>query len=263
MTHRTHRLLLAALAALLAGLGLARAGSPPVRNVAEWNLGKGRLAIQGYDPVAYFPEGGGVATPGDPNVTAELGGVVYRFASPAHRATFLANPSRYEPSHGGWCSYAMLEGDKVQVDPKSFIVKDGRLFLFYKGFLGDTRAKWLKADTAAETKTADAMWKTISGETAREEKPMSDSKPSREELKKKLTPEQFEVVCNAASLRSAMPTGTITHPESTSTSRPVSRCSARSTSSTRARVGPASRSRSILRASRRRRTSRWAWCAPR
>ena len=31
-----------------------------------------------------------------------------------------------------------------------------------------------------------------------EEKPMSDRKPSKEELKKKLTPDQFEVVCNAA-----------------------------------------------------------------
>jgi len=178
-----------------------------VRNVAEWNVGKAKLAIQGYDPVAYFPEGGGAAIIGSESITAEYGGVLYRFTSAAHRETFLANPARYEPAHGGWCSYAMLEGDKVQVDPKSFLVKDGRLFLFYKGFLGDTRAKWLKADTASEAKTADAMWKKLSGESARtsgaaaaptQEKPMSDHKLSREELKKKLTPEQFEVVCNAA-----------------------------------------------------------------
>src|SRR5262245_53370617 len=135
------------------------------RNVAQWNVGKDKLAIQGYDPVAYFPEEGGAATKGDEKFTAEYGGVVYRFVSAAHKEKFLANPSRYEPSHGGWCSYAMLEGDKVKVDPTSFIVKDGRLFLFYKGFLGDTRAKWLKADQAAETKTADAMWNKISGET--------------------------------------------------------------------------------------------------
>jgi hypothetical protein len=138
-----------------------------VRSVAEWNVSKEKLAIQGYDPVAYFPEGGGAATRGDETVTAPYGGVVYRFASAAHREAFLANPARYEPAHGGWCSYAMLEGDKVQVDPKSFIVKDGRLFLFYKGFLGDTRAKWMKADHATEAATADAMWKKISGESPR------------------------------------------------------------------------------------------------
>ena len=136
------------------------------RNVDEWNVGKDRLAIQGYDPVAYFPEEGGVATKGDERFTLRVGGSVYRFSSAAHLEKFRADPSRYQPSHGGWCSYAMLEGDKVQVDPKSFIVKDGRLFLFYKGLLGDTRAKWLKADQATETKTADAMWKKITGESA-------------------------------------------------------------------------------------------------
>jgi len=151
-----------AIAVLLLG-----AGVPPSRAVSEWNVGRDKLAIQGYDPVAYFPEGGAGATTGDEHITAEYEGVVYRFASAAHREQFLANPARYEPAHGGWCSYAMLEGDKVQVDPKSFIVKDGRLFLFYKGFLGDTRAKWLKADHATEAKTADANWKKISGETAR------------------------------------------------------------------------------------------------
>jgi YHS domain-containing protein len=164
MTHWTQRFRVFALAAALAGWAHAAQNA---RNVAEWNLGKGNLAIQGYDPVAYFPEGGATAAKGEESITAEYEGVVYRFASAAHRETFLATPARYEPSHGGWCSYAMLEGDKVQVDPKSFIVKDGRLFLFYKGFLGDTRAKWMKADEAAETRTADAMWKKISGEDPR------------------------------------------------------------------------------------------------
>jgi YHS domain-containing protein len=199
-----------ALGASLLGWGAGWAGAlgapagdistAPVRKVSEWNLGKEKLAIQGYDPVAYFPDDGGADTKGNESITTEYGGVVYRFVSAAHREKFLANPARYEPAHGGWCSYAMLEGDKVQVDPRSFIVKDGRLFLFYKGFLGDTRAKWLKADHATEAKTADANWKKISGENARtpEEKPMSYRKPSPEELKKKLTPEQFEVVCNAA-----------------------------------------------------------------
>jgi len=136
----------------------------PSRKVSEWNLGKDKLAIEGYDPVAYFPEGGGVATKGDASFATEYGGAVYRFASAAHRDAFLANPARYEPAYGGWCAWAMLDGDKVSVDPKSFLVKDDRLFVFYKGFLGDTRAKWLRADPATEAKTADAMWKKISGE---------------------------------------------------------------------------------------------------
>ncbi len=164
---RTQSFLKTSIPALLLGISLLPVLADPPRTPSEWNLGKDKLAIQGYDPVAYFPEGGGVATKGDPAITTERGGVVYRFATAAHRDAFLAHPARYEPAHGGWCSYAMLEGDKVQVDPKSFLVKDDRLFLFYKGFLGDTRAKWLKGDPAAEAKTADTMWKKISGEDAR------------------------------------------------------------------------------------------------
>ena len=157
----------------LATRGIALAAPPgvtagePVRTVAAWNLGKNRLAIQGYDPVAYFPEGGGAAVKGDDTITTEYRGAVYRFASAAHRDIFLADPARYEPAHGGWCSYAMIGGDKVQVDPRSFIVKDGRLFLFYKGLLGDTRAKWLKADHAAQSSKADVMWKKLTGESPR------------------------------------------------------------------------------------------------
>lgn len=149
---------------VLLGFGVSHVAlAEPARKVSEWNIGKDNLAIQGYDPVAYFPEGGSAAVKGDAGITTDYGGAAYRFASVAHREAFLKNPSHYEPSHGGWCAYAMLEGDKVNVDPRSFIVKDDRLFLFYKGFLGDTRAKWLKADHATEVKTADAMWMKILG----------------------------------------------------------------------------------------------------
>ena len=148
-------------------------GAPTaVRNPGAWNIDQdSKLAIQGYDPVAYFPEGGGTATKGDAKYAAAYRGVNYRFASEKNKEAFLANPARYEPAHGGWCSWAMREGDKVDIDPKSFIVKDGRLFLFYKGWLGDTRSKWLKGDHAAESKEADQNWKKLSGEEARSGEP--------------------------------------------------------------------------------------------
>lgn len=147
-----------------------------VRSTKEWNIGKkDKLAIQGYDPVAYFPEGGGKPAKGDEKFATEYKGVVYRFVSAEHRDLFLKDPAKYEPAHGGWCSWAMLDGDKVEVDAESFIVKDGRLFLFYKGWLGDTRAKWLKGEHVKEAAKADAEWKKISGESARMPKP--EAKP--------------------------------------------------------------------------------------
>jgi len=137
----------------------------PVRTVEEWNLAeKTRLAISGYDPVAYFPEGGGAAVKGKPGIEFAYKGAVYRFASEANRERFKAEPRKYEPAYGGWCAWAMLDGEKVEVDPKSFIVRDSRLFLFFDGFFADTRAKWQRADHDAEEAKADARWKSISGE---------------------------------------------------------------------------------------------------
>lgn len=141
----------------------------PVRRTDLWNLPKRgeKLAIKGYDPVAYFPEGGGEAKKGVESISHTYKGVVYRFASGANRELFKKSPSRYEPAHGGWCSWAMREGDKVEIDPKTFIVKDDRLYLFYNGLLGNTKNQWLKTDHNKSADDADAEWKKISGEEKR------------------------------------------------------------------------------------------------
>ena len=156
----------------LATAGLAQVSfaqhSDAGRNTPVWNLEKkSHLGIEGYDPVAYFPEGGGAPAKGDKTISTEYHGAMYYFTTAAHRDAFLADPAKYEPAYGGWCAWAMREGEKVEVDPKSFIVKDGRLFLFYDGILANTRSKWLKGDHAAEASTADASWLKLSGESAR------------------------------------------------------------------------------------------------
>lgn len=145
----------------------------PVRNAAQYNLPKdSTLAIEGYDPVAYFPEGGGKPTKGKDTIALEHKGVTYRFASAAHRDLFLANPQRYEPAFGGWCAFAMADGDRVEIDPKNFLIEDDRLLLFYKDFFGNTRTSWTKAieknkPLAAD---ADAEWFALAGESPRHEK---------------------------------------------------------------------------------------------
>jgi thiol-disulfide isomerase/thioredoxin len=152
------------------GEAAARAeASAPVRKPAEWNLGGARLALGGHDPVAYFPEGGGEARKGSADITVELAGAVYRFATEEHRARFVADPARYEAAYGGWCAWAMAQerGEKVEVDPESFLVQDGRLLLFYDGFFADTRTSWRKGDGAALARTADDNWTRLTGETRR------------------------------------------------------------------------------------------------
>lgn len=160
---------------ILAGLALphAAAASPQAqsstpyalqekgeRDVKHFNLDKNKLAIEGYDPVAYFPEGGGKPLKGSDKISVTHKGVVYRFASEANKALFLKTPDRFEPQYGGWCAYAMAQGEKVEIDPKSFKITDGKLHLFYKSFFNDTREKWIKDEAALATK-ANSNWKSI------------------------------------------------------------------------------------------------------
>jgi YHS domain-containing protein len=150
------------LVCLLALLSSAFAeDNDPKRVDGERNLGDNGLAIEGYDPVAYFKEGGGEATPGKPEITHTIGKTTYRFASEAHRELFRKNPAKYEPAYGGWCAYAMgAKGEKVAVNPKAFTITDGTLCLFYKTFVTDTRKPWNK-DVATLKPKADTAWKAL------------------------------------------------------------------------------------------------------
>ena len=125
------------------------------------NLGKNHLALQGFDPISYFESGS--AKEGNTSFTAEYQSAIYRFESEAHRQTFAANPAKFAPAYGGWCATAMADGKKVEIDPKSFKITNGRLFLFYKSIFADARNKWLK-DEPNQTTKADANWKKLVGE---------------------------------------------------------------------------------------------------
>jgi YHS domain-containing protein len=125
----------------------------------QFNLEKGSLAIQGYDPVAYFTQN--KAIKGSDQYQVSAAGVVYRFASEADKETFLKSPQKYEPQYGGWCAYAMgSSGEKVDIDPETFKITDGKLFLFYHSWANNTLNKWNKDEANLKTK-ADRNWSTI------------------------------------------------------------------------------------------------------
>ena len=120
------------------------------------------LALQGYDPVSYFSEGGAKARMGDPDLAVQHDGITYAFANGNNRMAFLANPERFLPAYGGWCAWAMAEKkpSKVEIDPKSFTVEQGRLFLFYDSWIADTRKSWLKKGGAPGLASkADRNWR--------------------------------------------------------------------------------------------------------
>lgn len=127
--------------------------------LSHHNLEKG-LAIQGYDPVAYLDEG--KATAGDAKIVSRYRGATYRFATAIHRERFNADPEKYIPAYGGWCATAMAEGKKVEINPRSFKVVNGRTLLFYKATWGDALKDWNK-DEAGLKPRADAAWEKVVG----------------------------------------------------------------------------------------------------
>ncbi len=136
---------------------------PPVagRDTSLLNLGAAALALDGYDPVAYFAVGGGKPRKGNEDLALVHEGVRYLFATEANRAAFTKNPETFEPAYGGWCAYAVaVDGSLVEIDPESFLIQDGRLHVFYNGFLSDTRALWRESPPDFGRKAA-AHWKQI------------------------------------------------------------------------------------------------------
>ena len=124
-------------------------GQSEAERVKLFNLDK-KVGIQGYDPVAYQTDQD--AKRGKKSIAATYKGVTYYFISEANKQMFSSNPSKYEPAYGGWCAYAMGKtGDKVKVDPETFKVIDGQLYLFYNFFFNNTLDDWNEDEKALKT----------------------------------------------------------------------------------------------------------------
>ncbi|MFY8005323.1 MAG: YHS domain-containing (seleno)protein [Chitinophagaceae bacterium] len=121
----------------------------------KFNISNG-LALQGYDPVAYFVNN--KALKGKKEINVYFEGIIYYFSNTNNKEVFLKNPKQYEPQYGGWCAYAMgASGEKVEIDPETFKIIDNKLFLFYHTWVNNTLVKWNKDEMNLHAK-ADANW---------------------------------------------------------------------------------------------------------
>ena len=87
-----------------------------------------RVVLKGHDPVAYFTEGKPVK--GDPKLSYDWDEGRYYFSSAKHRDLFAANPERYAPQFGGYCTGSMSGGATREGDPEAWIIRDGKLYVF-------------------------------------------------------------------------------------------------------------------------------------
>lgn len=133
---------------------VALAGCGTTHATIETSRGE-RLMLLGYDPVAYFTEAKPVR--GRHTLAASHEGRTYYFASGEHRARFVAEPAKFEPQYGGFCSNGAPYAVKLGSDPTQFEVRDGRLFIF-----GDIigHELWL-LDWRTNIENADRLWPSI------------------------------------------------------------------------------------------------------
>jgi YHS domain-containing protein len=90
--------------------------------------GRAPLAIKGYDTVAYFTDGKPVR--GSPAIEYVWDEYRYRFSSTKHLEMFKADPIRYAPQFANFCAMALSEGEVEEADPKYWLIRGGKLYLF-------------------------------------------------------------------------------------------------------------------------------------
>ncbi|HSS65058.1 MAG TPA: YHS domain-containing (seleno)protein [Gammaproteobacteria bacterium] len=114
--------------------------------------GPGKVAIKGYDTVAYFTEGQPMK--GKSEFAYSWNDAEWHFASAAHRDLFAADPERYAPQFGGFCAMGLSMDKKAVADPTAWTIVDGKLYL---KFSEGARDRW-RADKTGNIEKAEANW---------------------------------------------------------------------------------------------------------
>jgi hypothetical protein len=140
----------------LSGLVAASVAQAGVKgSTSPLNVDEHGVALGGYDPVAYFDSG--KPTRGLDRLSASYGGARYLFATAAHRKAFLADPRKYVPEFGGFCATGTAFGEKVDVDPETGKVVDGKLYLNN----GPRALQIFNQDTSGVIGKAQANWPVV------------------------------------------------------------------------------------------------------
>lgn len=150
------RMILTAIGFCLAtASGIAAAPTPVL---AEPEIYTGILnnnAVGGYDPVSYFTQGRPVR--GSAEHSTNWRGATWRFSSAENLAHFRANPAAYSPQYGGYCAWAVSQGNTAKGDPLFWKIVGGKLYLNYDAAV---QRRW-DADIPGFIRLANANWPRV------------------------------------------------------------------------------------------------------
>ena len=124
----------------------------------DYNTKKGFVA-EGYDVVSYFNN---TSVKGNKKFVADYDGVQFKFSSKENLEIFNTSPKKYVPAYGGYCAYAIgAKGEKVSIDPETFEIRDGKLYLFYNSWGTNTLELWEEEGAEGLKIKADKNWLNI------------------------------------------------------------------------------------------------------
>ncbi|WP_299243462.1 YHS domain-containing (seleno)protein [uncultured Aquimarina sp.] len=124
----------------------------------DYNVKKGFVA-EGYDVTEYFNS---KAIKGDSKFITIHDNAKYKFASQENLEKFKNNPEKFVPQYGGYCAYAIgANAEKVDIDPETYEIRDGKLYLFYNSWGINTLTKWNKEGAEDLKNKADINWQKI------------------------------------------------------------------------------------------------------
>ncbi len=141
----------------LIALAIAFSTSPVFADTAPDMTGMPRLAIGGYDTVAYFTKG--KAIPGTLEYQTVWHDARWQFASKEDLDLFTANPDKYAAQYDGHCAMGVgwENGHKDTVDPEAFTIVNGKLYVNHTKYW---TSEWRKNE-AEYISRADKNWATV------------------------------------------------------------------------------------------------------
>src|SRR2546423_13371638 len=119
------------------------------------------IAIEGFDPVAYFVQGRAVL--GREDFEAADAGAVWRFRNEGNRAFFVAHPEIYGPQFGGYDPIDVARGITVAGNPRFWAISQGRLYLFGREQTRET----FSADPSSFVREARQRWPALEQDRSR------------------------------------------------------------------------------------------------